>query len=65
LATGKQFGIVLSRIGWILKWGQEKDIEKMFDVIEEGLTKPLPLQCGIEEWLNWKLQEVENEMNRI
>jgi hypothetical protein len=60
------FGSMFSKIGWILVWGEEQDREKMFKVIEDTFRKLKEhrLRCSLEEWLCFKLQDIEDEMNK-
>ena len=58
------FGSVLSKIGWILTWGEEQDREKMFKVIEDTLQRKHMLKCSVEEWLYFKLQDIEDEIDK-
>jgi len=58
------FGSVLSKVGWILVWGEEQDREKMFKVIEDTLQRKHMLKCSWEEWLYFKLLDIEDEINK-
>jgi len=60
------FGSVFSKIGWILLWGEEQEREQMFKVIEDTFRKLKEhrLRCGLEEWLYFKLLEIEEEIDK-
>jgi len=58
------FGSMFSKIGWILTWGEEQDREKMFKVIEDAFLEKHMLKCSLEEWLYFKLQEIEDEIDK-
>jgi hypothetical protein len=58
------FGNMLSKVGWILTWGEEEDKEKMFKMIEDAFKNSHMLKCSLEQWLYFKLQEVEDNIDR-
>jgi hypothetical protein len=58
------FGGMLSKAGWILTWGEEQDKEKMFKVIEDALKRSHLLKCSLEQWLYFKLQEIEDDIDK-
>ena len=58
------FGSMFSKIGWILLWGEEQEREKMFKVIEDAFLRKHLLRCSVEEWLDFKLREIESEIDR-
>jgi hypothetical protein len=58
------FGSVFSKIGWILLWGEEQEREQMFKVIEETLQREHMLKCSWEEWLYFKLLDLEDEIDK-
>jgi hypothetical protein len=58
------FGSMLSKIGWILVWGEEQDREKMFKVIEDTFQRKHMLRCSWEEWLDFKLRDIEEEIDK-
>jgi hypothetical protein len=58
------FGNMLSKVGWILTWGEEEDKEKMFKMIEDAFKNSHMLKCNLEQWLYFKLQEVEDDIDR-
>jgi hypothetical protein len=58
------FGSMLSKVGWILVWGEKQDREKMFKVIEDTLQRKHKLKCSWEEWLCFKLRDVVEKIDR-
>jgi len=58
------FGNMLSKVGWILVWGEEQDREKMFRVIEDTFQRKHMLRCSWEEWLDFKLRDIEEEIDK-
>jgi len=55
-------GRVLSRVGWILLWGNDKEREKLFRELEYAFKNSLWLRSSIEEWLDYRLRKLEDEM---
>jgi hypothetical protein len=58
------FGGVLSKVGWILVWGEEQDREEMFKVIGDTLQRKHMLRCSWDEWLYFKLGDVVEKIDR-
>jgi hypothetical protein len=58
------FGSMFSKVGWILVWGEEQDREKMFKVIEDTFQRKHMLRCSWEEWLDFKLRDIEEEIDK-
>jgi uncharacterized protein YwgA len=60
------FGSVLSKIGWILLWGEEQEREQMFKVIEDTIEKirKHEVNSSLEQWLYLKLLDIENEIDK-
>jgi hypothetical protein len=60
------FGSVLSKIGWILLWGEEQEREQMFKVIEDTIEKIRnhKVNSSLEQWLYLKLLDIENEIDK-
>jgi len=60
------FGSMFSKIGWVLTWGEEQDIEKMFQVIEDTIEKIRnhKVNSSLEQWLYLKLLDIENEIDK-
>ena len=60
------FGGVFSKIGWILLWGEERDKEKMFEVIKDTIEKirDHKVNSSLEQWLYFKLLDVEEEIDK-
>jgi len=59
-----RFGSMFSKIGWILLWGEEQEREQMFKVIEDAFLRKHLLRCSVEEWLDFKLREIEDEIDK-
>jgi hypothetical protein len=58
------FGSMFSKIGWILLWGEEQEREQMFKVIEDAFQRKHMLRCSLEEWIYFKLREIEDEIDK-
>jgi hypothetical protein len=60
------FGGVFSKIGWILIWGEEQEVERMFKVIEDTIEKIRnhKVNSSLEQWLYVKLLDIEREIDK-